>query len=109
MPTKRTPTKKDTVSNPVSPAGYKTRSKSPLVQTPAVPISAAAEAAKNAAAAAAANPPAGILTEFWMYMQMQEKKEARAEQICLGDLALMEAARKEDKEKAEQDRHAQQN
>ena len=43
-----------------------------------------------------------------MYMQMQEKKEARAEQIRLEDLARMEDARREDRDRAEHDRKAQQ-
>ena len=47
MPMKRTPTKKGTLSTPVSPTGPRTRSKSPLE----IPMSAAAEAAKAAAAA----------------------------------------------------------
>ena len=108
MPLKRTPTKKSTTAKPVSPIKYQTRSKSPLL-TVNVPMSAAAEAAKNAAAAAAAaKVPAGISPDFLMYMQMQEKKEARAEQIRLEDLARMEAARKEDRDRAEQNRYAQQ-
>ena len=105
MPLKRTPTKKSTTAKPVSPIKYQTRSKSPLL-TVNVPMSAAAEAAKNAAAAA--KVPAGISPDFLMYMQMQEKKEARAEQIRLEDLARMEAARKEDRDRAEQNRYAQQ-
>ena len=71
-------------------------------------MSAAAEAAKNAAAAAAATIPAGISPDFLMYMQMQEKKEARAEKIRLEDLARMEEARKEDRDRAKQERHNQQ-
>ena len=106
MPLKRTPTKKSTTAKPVSPIKYQTRSKSPLL-TVNVPMSAAAEAAKNAAAAAA-KVPAGISPDFLMYMQMQEKKEARAEQLRLEDLARMEAARKEDRDRAEQNRYAQQ-
>ena len=108
MPTKRTPTKKvpASISAPVSPTGPRTRSKSPLVN---IQMSAAAEAAKNAAAAAAAaKVPAGISPDFLMYMQMQEKKEARAEQIRLEDLARMEDVRREDRDRAEHDRKAQQ-
>ena len=111
MPTKRTPTKKvpASISAPVSPTGPRTRSKSPLILTPAIPMSAAAEAAKKAAAdAAAATVPAGINPEFFMYMQRLEKMDARAEKICLEDLARMEATRKEDRERAEKDRYAQQ-
>ena len=64
------------------------------------------DAAKAALDLKAAHP--GLSPDFLMYMQMQQSKDDRNEQIRKEDMARMEADRKEDRDRSDKERYSQQ-
>ena len=72
-----------------------------------IPASKAAEAAKAAAAAAKVTAP-GISPDLLAYMQQQEQIRKEERQERLEERAYLERMRKEDLDRAEHERHAQQ-